>query len=527
MQKTGISGGRAGGARGYGGIGDRVQDSPLLGGTSRRLFEGGDGGGDSSRQTRVDGEEDDEEDALGGGDGVSAFLRRSFSALSRAMSHRDIRPQLRMAVILHVLQQAVGMKMVMKFGPAIVQAAGVAGSYHTYHLALAVACVSAIGSLLGVAMIDWKGRRFLMLASLAGCIVALVVLGGGFADVESGPSSPVSEMAQGSCAAAMTCRDCLAGGCGFCTAGGPGAPGRCMAGSAIGPEGGIRVLAAAAAEAKKKERHRHRSFIHHHHERFPPPPTFEPGTSALSPPTPAPPLGEQAMPAPPSPHLEALAEVPGLGQGMESFNGTGTGVEQVEDDVAGAIGLLPPLPALPPTPFPPSPPPPRARHRSHQNIVTCDGNWQYHACPSRLGLGLLAAQMLYVLCFQAGASSVPWVVAAEIFPMDVRGSALALAAAVNWAANFTVALVFPAVFKEAGGAVAFGALLLFALVGWVYTCVVMPETRSMSPAEVGAVMQAGSGGGGGESERGGGRVGGGTPWTTGRGMGVEVTGSFS
>jgi hypothetical protein len=54
--------------------------------------------------------------------------------------------------------------------------------------------------------IDWTGRRSLLLASIAGCIVSLIVLGACFLDIDLGPSSPVSEVASGTCAAAATCR---------------------------------------------------------------------------------------------------------------------------------------------------------------------------------------------------------------------------------------------------------------------------------------------------------------------------------
>ena len=167
-----------------------------------------------------------------------------------------------------------------------------------------------------------------------------------------------------------------------------------------------------------------------------------------------------------------------------------------------------PTAAVPAMPLPPLPPPPRTRHRSHQNIITCDGNWQFHSCPSRFGLAALIAQMMYVLCFQAGASPVPWVVAAEIFPTDVRGAASGLAAMANWSANLIVSAIFPAVFRRFGGSAAFGTLFIFTTAAWLYAWIALPETRGLSAAEIGAAMRVGDGGGGGGGGSGGGDEGG-------------------
>ena len=574
----GGGGGRVGGM--YGGIGrggGGVGSSLLGGGANRRLFDGGGsvvarggGGGEVGRVLAVGGggddddddDDDDEGDNGGGGGGKApSFFGRSLRALSRAWSRSDIRPQLRLAMILQVLQQAVGINVVSYYSVTIIQAAGIADHAAAVHLALAVAAMSALGSIVGVAAMDGSGRRPLLLASLAGCAVALIILGGCFTDIEYGPSSPVSEVAQGTCAAATTCRDCLAVSCGFCAAGEAGQPGRCLVGSNAGPEGAVEVLAAAAAAAAAKKHKKHKSFIHHHHAKSPPPPISPPPSELIIPAADVPATATAAVAAavaaatapagyptarpqslsllstaPPvsttatttatattqalQPPISAL-----LGQDLPqvNLNFSPPAVAVAAGDGGGALdGVIgtaaPPLatatstspPPVPATSAPPFPPPPRTRHRSHQNIITCDGNWQFHSCPSRFGLAALAAQMMYVLCFQAGVSPVPWVVAAEIFPADVRGAAAGLAATANWSANLLVSAVFPAVFKHLGGSVVFGALFCFATMAWLYAWIVLPETRGLSPAEVGAAMRGGGGGGGGE---GGGARGGGASST--------------
>jgi MFS family permease len=438
-------------------------------GASRRLFEG-----EASDATRGDDDDvdDDDETAAASASGrrsfaetstskIVAFFRRSTRSLARVCAREDLRPQLRLAVILQVLQQAVGINAVMYYGATIIQAAGISGAAAAVHLALAVAATSALGSVLGLLAVDVCGRRRLLLASLLGCVVALSTLAFCFLDVERGPSSPVSEIATGTCAAATTCRECLAASCGFCAAGGAEEPGRCLVGTAAGPDGAREVSAAAAEEERA------RPFWYDARTRHP-------EDAIVGPPPPAPPTLDD---------IDLEADAASFEDFLET---TGNPVEASPTETSRS--------ARPPA----RPPAPRAKHRAHQNIVTCDGNWQFHSCPSRLGLLALAAQMLYVTSFQAGMSPVPWVVAAEIFPTDARGAAGGVAASANWAANLVVSATFPGVFAAFGGSGAFAILLVFALGASAYAFAAMPETRGLSPAEVAALMRSGRRGGGDE-----------------------------
>ncbi|XP_071656257.1 solute carrier family 2, facilitated glucose transporter member 4 isoform X2 [Patagioenas fasciata] len=56
----------------------------------------------------------------------------------------------------------------------------------------------------------------------------------------------------------------------------------------------------------------------------------------------------------------------------------------------------------------------------------------------------LGSVLLFVVFFALGPGPIPWFVGAELFPPGPRPPALALAALVNWAGNFAVALAFPA-----------------------------------------------------------------------------------
>eukprot|EP00971_Amphidinium_carterae_P275086 5458046-Amphidinium_carterae.1 len=52
------------------------------------------------------------------------------------------------------------------------------------------------------------------------------------------------------------------------------------------------------------------------------------------------------------------------------------------------------------------------------------------------------AMCTYLIFFGLGLSPVPWLVNAEIFPLQTRGAAIGLTTAANWIANFFVAATF-------------------------------------------------------------------------------------
>ncbi|XP_069655845.1 solute carrier family 2, facilitated glucose transporter member 4 isoform X1 [Haliaeetus albicilla] len=88
----------------------------------------------------------------------------------------------------------------------------------------------------------------------------------------------------------------------------------------------------------------------------------------------------------------------------------------------------------------------------------------------------LASVLAFVGFFEVGPGPIPWFVGAELFGQGPRPSAMALAALANWAANFLVAMAFPALQRTLGSFVflLFGGFLgVFAL----FTFLRVPETR--------------------------------------------------
>jgi sugar porter (SP) family MFS transporter len=91
-----------------------------------------------------------------------------------------------------------------------------------------------------------------------------------------------------------------------------------------------------------------------------------------------------------------------------------------------------------------------------------------------------AAFVLFTNTFSATWGPVLWVMLAEIFPLGVRGAAMAIATFFNWLAAFVISLTFPSFVAFAGIGSAF---IVFAVIGVVLFPVVwwiVPETKERS-----------------------------------------------
>ncbi|WP_306054311.1 sugar porter family MFS transporter [Natronococcus wangiae] len=107
------------------------------------------------------------------------------------------------------------------------------------------------------------------------------------------------------------------------------------------------------------------------------------------------------------------------------------------------------------------------------------------------GLGWLAtgSLMLYVAFFAIGLGPVFWLLIAEIYPMEVRGTAMGTVTVLNWAANLLVSLTFlrlVEVFGQSGTFWLYGALTLLAL---VFCYQLVPETKGRSLEEIEADLR--------------------------------------
>jgi SP family arabinose:H+ symporter-like MFS transporter len=96
----------------------------------------------------------------------------------------------------------------------------------------------------------------------------------------------------------------------------------------------------------------------------------------------------------------------------------------------------------------------------------------------------LALILTYLAFFCACVGPVFWTLMPEIFPNDVRGTAMAVPVLLQWVANAVVVLVFPYAFHQIGKEVTFGFLALMALSQGLFTWWFVPETKGKTLEEI-------------------------------------------
>ncbi|MFE3542643.1 sugar porter family MFS transporter [Nocardia sp. NPDC059177] len=96
-----------------------------------------------------------------------------------------------------------------------------------------------------------------------------------------------------------------------------------------------------------------------------------------------------------------------------------------------------------------------------------------------LGPIALVAANLFVVFFGMSWGPVVWVLLGEMFPNRIRGAALSLAAAGQWAANWAITVSFPSL-KTFSLGVAYGMYAAFALLSLLFVARFVPETKGMT-----------------------------------------------
>jgi SP family arabinose:H+ symporter-like MFS transporter len=92
--------------------------------------------------------------------------------------------------------------------------------------------------------------------------------------------------------------------------------------------------------------------------------------------------------------------------------------------------------------------------------------------------------LAYLAFFSACIGPVFWTLVAEIFPNDLRGTAMGIPVLTQWIANAAVVLFFPLAFNHIGKAITFGFLGTMALVQAVFAWFFVPETKNKRLEEI-------------------------------------------
>ncbi|MDT3557096.1 sugar porter family MFS transporter [Stenotrophomonas maltophilia group sp. msm1] len=103
-----------------------------------------------------------------------------------------------------------------------------------------------------------------------------------------------------------------------------------------------------------------------------------------------------------------------------------------------------------------------------------DGHLQL---PGRMGTLALVAANAYVVFFNLSWGPVMWVMLGEMFPNQIRGSALAVAGAAQWTSNFVVTVTFPMLLAAAGLAATYGIYLMAAVISVIFVVRHVHETK--------------------------------------------------
>lgn len=101
----------------------------------------------------------------------------------------------------------------------------------------------------------------------------------------------------------------------------------------------------------------------------------------------------------------------------------------------------------------------------------------------------LGALLVYVGAYQVSFGPISWLLVGEVFPLKVRGQAIALASLTNFGSNFLVSLLLPSVQEAYGPA---STYLIFSLIGMVAVVVIykiVPETKGKSLEEIEALWK--------------------------------------
>jgi MFS family permease len=105
--------------------------------------------------------------------------------------------------------------------------------------------------------------------------------------------------------------------------------------------------------------------------------------------------------------------------------------------------------------------------------------------------GLLATicLALYIASFAISLGPIFWLMISEIYPLNIRGTAMSVAALCNWGSNFLVALTFPVLLATLGGAGSFWLFAALGIVAWFFVWFLVPETKGRSLEEIEADMR--------------------------------------
>ena len=93
-----------------------------------------------------------------------------------------------------------------------------------------------------------------------------------------------------------------------------------------------------------------------------------------------------------------------------------------------------------------------------------------------IGISTLIFIIIYTASFMMSWGPICWVLISEIFPNKIRGRAIAIAVAAQWAANYFISSTYPAMMEFSGG-MTYSFYGLMSLLSFVFVWKMVPETK--------------------------------------------------
>ncbi len=90
----------------------------------------------------------------------------------------------------------------------------------------------------------------------------------------------------------------------------------------------------------------------------------------------------------------------------------------------------------------------------------------------------------YIAFFASSLGPIVWVVMSEIFPTKIRGRAMSISTVALWIACFAVSMAFPVMLERLPAITTFGIFALMCAIMFVFTLIVLPETKGKTLEEI-------------------------------------------
>jgi len=100
-----------------------------------------------------------------------------------------------------------------------------------------------------------------------------------------------------------------------------------------------------------------------------------------------------------------------------------------------------------------------------------------------IGISTLVFIIIYTASFMMSWGPITWVLISEIFPNKIRGQAVAIAVAAQWAANYLISSTYPPMMEFSGG-MTYGFYGLMSVLSAIFVWKMVPETKGKSLEEM-------------------------------------------